>query len=62
MAAIPELKYTPLDAISDIVHRVRSTFYTQKTRPLAFRLVQLRKLYWGRVFTLIPRGLRTDSH
>lgn len=47
MASIPQLEFTNKDAIPDIVNGVRSTFYTQKTRPLEFRLVQLRKLYWG---------------
>ena len=46
---IPELKYTPLENIASLAHELRSTFNTQKTKPIEFRLVQLRKLYWGLV-------------
>lgn len=38
---------TPADTIPGIVDGLRETFFTQKTRPLEFRKVQLRKLYWG---------------
>ncbi|KAL8824285.1 MAG: hypothetical protein Q9191_005159 [Dirinaria sp. TL-2023a] len=44
---IPKLEYTAVDDIVPIVHRVRNTFHTQKTKPLEFRLLQLRKLYWA---------------
>ena len=44
---IPDLEYTAVDDIPSIAGRLRSTFYTHKTRPLEFRLVQLRKLYWA---------------
>ncbi|KAL6721377.1 Hexadecenal dehydrogenase [Lecanora helva] len=47
MNAIPSLEHTKVEAISGIVNDVRATFHTQKTRPLEFRLRQLRKLYWG---------------
>ena len=47
MAATSSLKYTKVEDIPRIVNDVRATFHTQKTRPLEFRLVQLRKLYWG---------------
>ena len=47
MAAILELQSTPVDAIPGIVNDVRTAFHTQKTKPLEFRKVQLRKLYWG---------------
>lgn len=47
MAAIPTLEYTKSEVIPEIVNGVRSTFLTHKTRSLEFRLVQLRKLYWG---------------
>ncbi|KAF1809234.1 aldehyde dehydrogenase [Eremomyces bilateralis CBS 781.70] len=44
---IPAFKHTPAEAIPGIVERVRKTFLAGKTRPVEFRLVQLRKLYWG---------------
>lgn len=53
MAAIPQLEHTPVDAIPSIVNNVKATFLTHKTRPLEFRLVQLRKLYWGYIMSLL---------
>lgn len=47
MASIPALEPTNPNSIPEIAAGVRSTFLTHKTRPLEFRLVQLRKLYWG---------------
>lgn len=47
MASIPQLEYTNKDAIPEIVNGVRATFHSQKTKPLEWRKVQLRKLYWG---------------
>ena len=47
MATIPPLEFTSPNVIPEIANGVRSTFLTQKTKPLEFRLVQLRKLYWG---------------
>lgn len=47
MAAIPALEFTDVNIIPEIANDVRSTFFTHKTRSLEFRLVQLRKLYWG---------------
>ena len=44
---IPELEYTAVNDIVPIVQRVRNTFHTQKTKPLEYRLLQLRKLYWA---------------
>ena len=49
---IPELNYTPIDEILSTVSRVRNTFYTHKTRPLKFRLTQIRKLYWAYVLVI----------
>ena len=46
MATIPALEYTAIDDIPSISKRLRSTFNTHKTRPIEFRLTQLRKLYW----------------
>jgi beta-apo-4'-carotenal oxygenase len=44
---LPSFITTPVDDIPSIVNRLRQTFYSQKTRPLEFRLQQLRKLYWA---------------
>ncbi|ERF72451.1 hypothetical protein EPUS_07908 [Endocarpon pusillum Z07020] len=44
---LPPFANTPIDDIPKIVEEVRSTFFTQKTKPIEFRLRQLRKLYWG---------------
>ncbi|KAI9671960.1 MAG: hypothetical protein M1817_002309 [Caeruleum heppii] len=44
---IPAFTHTPVEAIPTIVDRVRSTFFAHKTKPIEYRLVQLRKLYWG---------------
>ncbi|KAI5861269.1 aldehyde dehydrogenase [Durotheca rogersii] len=38
---------TPLDAIPKIVATARDSFQSQKTKDVEWRLVQLRKLYWG---------------
>lgn len=43
----PDLKYTAVEEIPERVKNLRTTFFQQKTRPLEFRLVQLRKLYWA---------------
>ncbi len=47
MTSIPQLEYTNKDAIPEIVNGVRAAFHSQKTKPLEWRKVQLRKLYWG---------------
>lgn len=47
MASIPELIFTSQGSIPGIVHDARSAFNSQKTKPVDFRLRQLRKLYWG---------------
>lgn len=44
---IPPLQSTPVDEISARVAKVRASFFEHKTRPVEFRLVQLRKLYWA---------------
>ncbi|KMU84608.1 aldehyde dehydrogenase [Coccidioides immitis H538.4] len=44
---IPELRFTPVDEIPERVRRLRTTFFQQKTRPIDFRILQLRKLYWA---------------
>jgi len=38
---------TPLDAIPRIASSLRYTFSTHKTKPIQWRLQQLRKLYWA---------------
>jgi len=38
---------TAVESIPSIVHQCQTTFRSQKTKPLSYRLVQLRKLYWG---------------
>ncbi|MCJ1227706.1 hypothetical protein MMC12_004364 [Toensbergia leucococca] len=45
--AIPDFHHTGTEGIADIYENVRRTFNTHKTKPIDFRLVQLRKLYWG---------------
>lgn len=47
MSKLPELVYTPIDGIPATVNLLRTTFSTQKTRNVEYRLKQLRKLYWG---------------
>lgn len=46
---IAEFQATPVESIAKTVGVLNSTFYSNKTKPLAYRLVQLRKLYWGLV-------------
>lgn len=47
MSATLEYEYTPLDAIPRIASSLAHTFSTRKTKPIQWRLQQLRKLYWG---------------
>lgn len=47
MVDIPQIQYTPVEAVAEKVKRLRTTFFQQKTRPLEFRIRQLRKLYWA---------------
>lgn len=46
-ATLPQYNTTPLDQIPSIVDTARSTFHTGRTRPLEFRILQLKKLYYG---------------
>ncbi|KAI8930792.1 hypothetical protein NX059_011816 [Plenodomus lindquistii] len=46
-ATIPPFEHTPLDEIASTCATVRASFLAHKTRPLAFRITQLRKLYWA---------------
>lgn len=43
---LPPFVETPVDEIPKLVARVRSGFFSHKTRPASYRLQQLRKLYW----------------
>ncbi|KAI9699770.1 MAG: hypothetical protein M1836_002805 [Candelina mexicana] len=44
---IPPFEHTPIQSIPSIVNEVRNTFHSHRTRPVEYRLVQLRKFYWG---------------
>lgn len=44
---IPPFEHTPLEDIASTCATVRASFLAHKTRPLEFRIRQLRKLYWG---------------
>lgn len=46
---IPALQYTPVSEIPERAKKLRVTFFQQKTRPVEFRIQQLRKLYWAYV-------------
>lgn len=54
---IPEFKLTPVDDIPAAVRVLRAAFNSHKTKPLEFRLVQLRKLYWAYVSNLADNFL-----
>ncbi|KAI9768809.1 MAG: hypothetical protein M1840_004623 [Geoglossum simile] len=45
--AIPVFSHTPVEAIPGIATKARTAFRSQKTKPLEYRLTQLRKLWWG---------------
>jgi beta-apo-4'-carotenal oxygenase len=47
MATLPPFEHTPIETIPDIAAGIRATFLSHKTRPLEYRIQQLRKLYWG---------------
>jgi beta-apo-4'-carotenal oxygenase len=47
MSQIPAFEHTPLDSIPSTVKRIKASFLSHKTRPLEYRIAQLRKLYWG---------------
>ena len=44
---VPLFENTPVEEIPKIVAKVRNAFFTHKTRPVEYRLKQLRKLYWA---------------
>lgn len=44
---LPTLEHTPTESITGIHDGLYKTFHSHKTRPLSWRLTQLRKLWWG---------------
>lgn len=44
---IAPFEATPVDSIASIANLTRTTFRSQKTKPISWRLKQLRKLYWA---------------
>ena len=52
-SSIPPYSSSPLDSIAPTCKTVRLTFASQKTKPIPWRLVQLRKLYWAYVSAFI---------
>lgn len=44
---LPPFEATPLDEVRKMAATARATFKTGKTKDVQWRLVQLRKLYWG---------------
>jgi beta-apo-4'-carotenal oxygenase len=47
--AITPFEATAVDSIPSTVNLCKTTFRAQKSKPIAYRLIQLRKLYWGLV-------------
>ena len=47
MDDLPPFTHTPLDSIASTHQRVVAKFHTHSTRPLHYRLKQLRSLYWA---------------
>jgi beta-apo-4'-carotenal oxygenase len=63
-AKLPPFETTPMDEISNLASKLRTTFKTNKTKDLEYRLVQLRKLYWGLkdCNELLEEGLMLDMN
>ncbi|CAM1500905.1 Fc.00g100670.m01.CDS01 [Cosmosporella sp. VM-42] len=61
-SSIPAFEPTAVDDIAANVNAVRVTYKTNRTKDIQFRLVQLRKLYWGLVDNahLIEEALLKD--
>lgn len=61
-STIPAYEATAVDDIAANVNAVRVTYRTNRTKDIQFRLVQLRKLYWGLVDNtpLIEEALMKD--
>ena len=47
MAEIQPFEHTPMDDIATTCAKVRASYLAHTTRPLEFRIKQLRKLYWA---------------
>ncbi len=47
--AIPAFKETAIEQITPITNSTKKAYISQNTRPIAYRVQQLRKLYWGLV-------------
>lgn len=62
MATIPEYATTSLDDITTAANTIHTSFRSNKTKDVQFRLRQIRKLYWGIVNNekLIEAALRKD--
>lgn len=65
---IAPLEFTPLEEIPKKVDTLRNTFRTLKTKDVQYRLVQLRKLYWGlkdlapKFFESLRQDLKKSTH
>ena len=44
---IATFQNTPIDSLASTAALVRATYISQRTKPLAYRVAQLRKLYWA---------------
>lgn len=47
MAKVIPFVNTPIDDINSTIENLRNTFYSGKTRPVQYRIQQLRRLYWA---------------
>lgn len=47
MATVPPFEFTNKDDIPKLASSVRASFARGVTKPLAYRLKQLRSLYWA---------------
>ncbi|KAI1389895.1 aldehyde dehydrogenase [Hypoxylon trugodes] len=65
---VPAFEATPIDTIPEIVATARASFQSQKTKDVEWRLVQLRKLYWGlrdyteKIQAAMNKDLRKPPH
>lgn len=46
-AELPIFRHTPVEGINGIHSQLFQTFHSQKTKPLSWRITQLRKLWWA---------------
>lgn len=62
--SIRPFEATPVEAVSQNVALIRSTYNTTRTKDIPYRLKQLRRLYWGLVdYTpLMEEALMKDMH